>query len=90
MTDEWLTKLPEKNKPIYAHSLPCLEAWLKSLGFFQSKDDRAVWFVEKPDWHAHLSLDVTDLHIRSSFRIFHFPIFVFDYLLLEFVMFLLT
>ncbi|WOG97055.1 hypothetical protein DCAR_0416394 [Daucus carota subsp. sativus] len=64
MTDEWLTKLPEKNKPIYAHSLPCLEAWLKSLGFFQSKDDRAVWFVEKPDWHAHLSLDVTDLHIR--------------------------
>ncbi|KAK1361181.1 Multidrug resistance-associated protein 14 [Heracleum sosnowskyi] len=64
ITDEWLTKLPEKNKPIYAHSLPCLEAWLKSLGFYQSKDDRAVWFVDKSDWHAHLSLDVTDLHIR--------------------------
>ncbi|KAL8134637.1 uncharacterized protein LOC141713016 [Apium graveolens] len=63
-TDEWMTLLPEKNKPIYAHSLPCLEAWLQSLGFYQSKDDRAVWFVDKSDWHAHLSLDVTDLHIR--------------------------
>lgn len=62
--DEWLKRLPDKNKPLYAHSLPCIEAWLKSLGFYQSKDDRALWFVEKPDWHAQLSLDVTDLYIR--------------------------
>ncbi|XP_061375174.1 uncharacterized protein LOC133317325 [Gastrolobium bilobum] len=62
--DEWLQKLPEKNKPLYSHSLPCIEAWLKSLGFYQSKDDRAVWLVHKPDWHAQLSLDVTDLYIR--------------------------
>ncbi|KAH7854525.1 hypothetical protein Vadar_014815 [Vaccinium darrowii] len=62
--DEWLKKLPEKKKPLYSHSLPCIEAWLKQLGFYQSKDDRAVWFVEKPDWHAQLSLDVTDLYIR--------------------------
>lgn len=62
--DEWLQKLPEKTKPLYSHSLPCIEAWLKNLGFNQSKDDRALWFVNKPDWHAHLSLDVTDLYIR--------------------------
>lgn len=62
--DEWLQKLPEKNKPLYSHSLPCVEAWLRSVGFYQSRDDRAVWFVEKPDWHAQLSLDVTDLYIR--------------------------
>ncbi|KAK7315188.1 hypothetical protein VNO77_33723 [Canavalia gladiata] len=62
--DEWLQKLPEKSKPLYSHSLPCIEAWLKSLGFFQTKDDRAVWFIHKPDWHAQLSLDVTDLYIR--------------------------
>lgn len=65
--DEWLQRLPDKKKPLYSHSLPCVEAWLRSLGFYQSKEDRAVWFVEKPDWHAHLSLDVTDLYIRSSF-----------------------
>ncbi|KAJ1689606.1 hypothetical protein LUZ63_013761 [Rhynchospora breviuscula] len=62
--EEWLKKLPEKKKPIYSHSLPCIEAWLKSLGFYQSLDDRSVWFVEKPNWHAKLSLDITDLYIR--------------------------
>ncbi|VFQ77620.1 unnamed protein product [Cuscuta campestris] len=60
----WLRRLPDKNKALYAHSLPCIEAWLMSLGFYQSKEDRAVWFVENPDWHARLSLDVTDLYIR--------------------------
>ncbi|XP_038880287.1 uncharacterized protein LOC120071904 [Benincasa hispida] len=62
--DEWLNKLPEKKKPLYSHSLPCVEAWLKNLGFYQSKEDRAVWLIEKPEWHAQLSLDVTDLYIR--------------------------
>lgn len=62
--DEWLKRLPDKNKPLYSHSLPCIEAWLRNLGFCQSKDDRAIWLVEKPDWHAQLSLDVTDLYIR--------------------------
>ncbi|CAN8244505.1 unnamed protein product [Cochlearia groenlandica] len=62
--DEWLKKLPEKNKPLYSHSLPCIEAWLKKLGFYQSKEDRALWLIQKPDWHAQLSLDVTDLCIR--------------------------
>ncbi|XP_041011934.1 uncharacterized protein LOC121255605 [Juglans microcarpa x Juglans regia] len=62
--DEWLKKLPDKKKPLYSHSLPCIEAWLRNLGFNQSKEDRAVWLVEKPEWHAQLSLDVTDLYIR--------------------------
>ncbi|XP_020522254.1 uncharacterized protein LOC18433207 isoform X2 [Amborella trichopoda] len=62
--EEWLAKLPDKKKPLYSHSLPSIEAWLMNLGFYQSKEDRAVWFVEKPDWHAQLSLDITDLYIR--------------------------
>ncbi|XP_022764314.1 uncharacterized protein LOC111309537 isoform X2 [Durio zibethinus] len=64
--DEWLNRLPDKNKPLYSHSLPCIEAWLRSLGFYQSSEDRAVWLIEKPDWHAQLSLDVTDLYIRNK------------------------
>ncbi|CAI9774046.1 unnamed protein product [Fraxinus pennsylvanica] len=62
--DEWLQGLPEKKKPLYSHSLPCIEAWLRSLGFYQSREDRAAWFVEKSDWHGQLSLDITDLYIR--------------------------
>lgn len=70
--NEWMQKLPEKNKALYSHSLPCVEAWLKSLGFHQSRDDRAVWFVEKLDWQAQLSLDVTDLYIRFAVERLHF------------------
>ncbi|XVE58423.1 hypothetical protein DITRI_Ditri04bG0168500 [Diplodiscus trichospermus] len=62
--DEWLDRLPDKNKPLYSHSLPCIEAWLKSLRFCQIREDPAVWLIEKPDWRAQLSLDVTDLFIR--------------------------
>ncbi|XP_030535607.1 uncharacterized protein LOC115744522 [Rhodamnia argentea] len=62
--DEWLKRLPDKTKPLYSHSLPCIEAWLRNLGFFQGKEDRAVWSIELPEWHAQLSLDVTDLYIR--------------------------
>ncbi|XP_021826995.1 uncharacterized protein LOC110767687 isoform X1 [Prunus avium] len=62
--DEWLKRLPDKKKPMYSHSLPCIEAWLRNLGFYQSKEDRAVWLVEKPEWQAQLSLDVTDLYVR--------------------------
>ncbi|XP_021726786.1 uncharacterized protein LOC110693918 [Chenopodium quinoa] len=62
--DEWLSRLPDKKKPLYAHSLPCIEAWLKSLGFYQTDEDRAVWFIDNSEWRAQLSLDVTDLYIR--------------------------
>ncbi|KAG2617425.1 uncharacterized protein LOC120664592 [Panicum virgatum] len=61
---QWLERLPEKKKPLYTHSLPCIEAWLRSLGFTQSREEPALWVAEMPLWHARLSLDVTDLHIR--------------------------
>lgn len=62
--DEWIDKLPDKKKPIYSHSLPCIEAWLYQLGFRQTKEDPSVWLIRKTEWHAQLSLDVTDLCIR--------------------------
>ncbi|KNA05785.1 hypothetical protein SOVF_187230 [Spinacia oleracea] len=62
--DGWLSRLPDKKKPLYSHSLPCIESWLKSLGFHQSNEDRAVWFIEKSEWRAQLSLDITELYIR--------------------------
>lgn len=74
--DEWLKKLPDKTKPLYAHSIPCIEAWLKNLGFYQSKDDVSVWIIEKVDWHAQLSLDVTDLCIRSEFLFYNHNLIV--------------
>jgi hypothetical protein len=71
---QWLERLPEKKQPLYTHSLPCIEAWLRSLGFAQTREDPAVWVAEMPLWHARLSLDVTDLHIRCA-RAAQFPFF---------------
>jgi hypothetical protein len=71
---QWLERLPEKKQPLYTHSLPCIEAWLRSLGFTQTSEDPAVWVSEMPLWHARLSLDVTDLHIRCA-RAAQFPFF---------------
>ncbi|XP_056160103.1 uncharacterized protein LOC130135315 [Syzygium oleosum] len=62
--EEWLKRLPHKTKPLYSHSLPFIEAWSRNLGFCQSRVDRAVRLTELPQWHAQLSLDVTDLYIR--------------------------
>ena len=70
---QWLERLPEKKKPLYTHSLPCIEAWLRSLGFTQSREDPALWVAEMPLWHARLSLDVTDLHIRYKPHIITLP-----------------
>jgi len=70
---QWLERLPEKSKPLYTHSLPCIEAWLRSLGFTQSREDPALWVAEMPLWHARLSLDVTDLHIRYKPHIITLP-----------------
>ncbi|GLJ26348.1 hypothetical protein SUGI_0507530 [Cryptomeria japonica] len=73
--DKWIKMLPDKKEPLYSHSLPCIEAWLTSLGFVQSKEDRAVWRIEKPDWRAQLSLDITDLYIRyQNFQFFGYSI----------------
>ncbi|KAF3340093.1 hypothetical protein FCM35_KLT15864 [Carex littledalei] len=61
---EWLNKLPDKTEPMYLHSLPCIEAWLRSLGFYQSREDLSAWIIENPNWHARLYLDFTDIYIR--------------------------
>ncbi|KAL8489197.1 hypothetical protein ACS0TY_025193 [Phlomoides rotata] len=65
-----MQKLLDKKKALYSHSLPCVEGWFRSLGFHQSRGDRAVWFVEKLDWHTQLSIDVTDLYIRYALLFF--------------------
>ncbi|KAH9303007.1 hypothetical protein KI387_014590, partial [Taxus chinensis] len=65
--DEWIKRLPDKKEPLYSHNLPCIEAWLRGLRFFQIKEDRALWHIHKPDWRAQLSLDITDLYISLSF-----------------------
>ncbi|GBG71658.1 hypothetical protein CBR_g9073 [Chara braunii] len=63
--DAYITKLPDKNAALYRHSLPAIESWLRGLKFEQTdEDDPARWTVRRPDWHAELSLEATELVIR--------------------------
>ena len=62
--DEWFSRLPTSNTSLYSHSLPCIEAWLRSIGFCQVSGSPEQWSIERPDWHAELVVDVTDLTIR--------------------------
>ena len=62
--DEWFTRLPASSTSLYSHSLPCIEAWLRSIGFCQIPGHPEQWSIERPDWHAELVVDVTDLTIK--------------------------
>ncbi|GAQ92805.1 hypothetical protein KFL_011460010 [Klebsormidium nitens] len=62
-TDPWLERLPPDTSPIYSHSLLCIEAWLRKLGFVQVLDDPAWWTIMRDDWHAELRLDVVDISV---------------------------
>ncbi|KAL5537599.1 hypothetical protein UlMin_045112 [Ulmus minor] len=53
-----------RRNPLYSHSLPCIEAWFRSLGFYQSEDD--IWLTEKKDWHAELSDPSSRRHPYST------------------------
>ena len=66
--DEWLQRLPDKKKPLYSHNLPYIEAWLKDLGFYKNKEDRAIWFIEKPDWHVWLWFVQTEKKDKARMR----------------------
>lgn len=60
----WLEKLPDRSSALYAHSLPCIEVWLRSMGFQQFPEVRENWILRRPDWNAELSMDVTELIVR--------------------------
>eukprot|EP00271_Cylindrocystis_brebissonii_P010243 TRINITY_DN26383_c0_g1_i1.p1 TRINITY_DN26383_c0_g1~~TRINITY_DN26383_c0_g1_i1.p1 ORF type:complete len:224 (-),score=15.89 TRINITY_DN26383_c0_g1_i1:436-1107(-) len=62
--EKWMKNLPDQGKALYAHSLPCIEAWLRSLGFEQDSDDAEKWILRRADWHAELSMDITELMVR--------------------------
>lgn len=62
----WLERLPDMKEALNSHTLQSVRAWLKKLGFRQDREDRARFSIERPDWHAMIALDVTELHIRYS------------------------
>jgi hypothetical protein len=69
--------LPDRETPLYNHSLPDLENWLRDLGALQQGPHASIWDLHLPQWSAQLELESEELKVswhhegRSSVR--HFP-----------------
>jgi hypothetical protein len=50
--------------PLYNHSLPQIEQWLREQGCQQDTQELHCWHVTKPSWQAELWLDIEQISIR--------------------------
>ncbi len=55
--------LPSAQTPLYNHTLPALEYWLKSLGGQQDSQALHCWLLQYATWNAKISLDIEELVI---------------------------
>ncbi|MEL7036841.1 MAG: DUF3143 domain-containing protein [Cyanobacteria bacterium J06592_8] len=56
-------ELPTPETPLYNHTLPKIEAWLRSLGCQQDAQELNAWFIQTPTWKAQLWLDVEQISV---------------------------
>ncbi|BAZ90367.1 hypothetical protein NIES932_18660 [Raphidiopsis curvata NIES-932] len=50
--------------PLYNHSLPQIEEWLKNHGCQQDETELHCWRLKKQTWQAELWLDIEQLTVR--------------------------
>ena len=50
--------------PLYNHTLPQIEQWLKDLGCQQDEGQLHCWRVQRPRWQAEVLLDVEQIVVR--------------------------
>ncbi len=50
--------------PLYNHSLPRIEAWLREQGCNQDNQELHCWRLQKSSWNAELWLDTEQITVR--------------------------
>ncbi|TAF09338.1 MAG: DUF3143 domain-containing protein [Nostocales cyanobacterium] len=50
--------------PLYNHTLPQIEQWLKEQGCQQDDTELHCWRLQKPSWQAELWLDIEQITVR--------------------------
>jgi Protein of unknown function (DUF3143) len=50
--------------PLYNHSLPRIEAWLREQGCQQDNQELHCWRLQKSSWNAELWLDTEQITVR--------------------------
>lgn len=56
--------LPEATTPLYNHTLPTIEDWLRSRGCHQDRENLHCWQIQENDWKAEICLEVEELTVR--------------------------
>jgi hypothetical protein len=56
--------LPEADTPLYNHSLPTIEDWLRSQGCDRDRDNLHCWYLDRSAWKAEICLDTEELTVR--------------------------
>jgi hypothetical protein len=56
--------LPEADTPLYNHTLPTIEDWLRSKGCNQDRANVHCWHLAESAWKAEICLETEELTVR--------------------------
>lgn len=56
--------LPEADTPLYNHTLPTIEDWLRSNGCDQDRANLHCWHLAASAWKAEICLETEELTVR--------------------------
>ena len=56
-----MSSMPPASTPLYGHSLPAIEAWLREQGCDRDDKDISLWSIQKEDWSAEIFLDADSI-----------------------------
>ncbi len=57
------SSLPKSETPLYNHTLPDLEQWLRDHGCERDTEELHLWYVTYPAWSAEIRLEIEELSI---------------------------
>lgn len=57
------SSLPIPETPLYNHTLPDIEQWLKTHGCERDVEQLHLWYLTGPSWSAEIRLDIEELSV---------------------------
>lgn len=58
-----MASLPKSETPLYNHTLPDLEQWLRDRGCERDAEELHLWYITYPAWSAEIRLEIEELSI---------------------------
>jgi hypothetical protein len=64
--DDNLMELPASDTPLYNHTLPSIEQWLRDRGCQQDINNLHCWYLDGDAWKAEIFLEIEELTVHYS------------------------